>query len=146
MILGSRPIEPHTDAMSYRRSIRTREAVGLAVLLCGASLGAQAVPADPGWPRYYSNGAADLVVYQPQVDQWSDFKTLAGRCAFALTPERGRDPLYGTFRFAGDTLVDTDRRLVLLRNLRAFDMRFPSAPGDASAQWSELTRQLLPSD
>ena len=88
----------------------------------------------------------DLVVYQPQVDSWSGFRTLAGRCAFALTPVRGRDPIYGTFRFAADSLVDTDRKLVLLRDIRAHDMRFPSAPGGTSGQWANLTKQLLPSE
>lgn len=101
---------------------------------------------DPGWPRRYSDGKADLVVYQPQVDQWKDFKLLQGRCAFALTTVRGKGPVYGTFRFEGETLVDTDHKVVLLRNVRAFDMRFPSAPVEASPGWAELTKKLLPSD
>src|ERR1051325_3166795 len=116
-------------------------------LLFGACLCAQVPSAnDPGWPRHYSNGTADVVVYQPQVDQWSDFKTLTGRCAFALTPMRGGEPLYGTFRFEGATLVDADKKLVLLRNLRAFDMRFPSTPRGTPEQYSNVMRQLLPSD
>src|ERR1044071_1956228 len=90
-----------------------------------ACLLAQVPPAgDPGWPRHYSNGTAELVVYQPQVDKWSDFKQLTGRCAFALTAMRGADAVYGTFRFEGSTLVDADQKLVLIRNVRAFDMRF----------------------
>src|SRR5262249_21311908 len=112
----------------------------------GVSLEAQSAPADLGWPRFYSSASADVVVYQPQVDAWKDFKSLTGRCAFALTVARGRDPIYGTFRFEADSLVDADRRVVLLRNIREFDMRFPSAPGGASAEWSELTRRILPSD
>ena len=133
------------NAMKSHRSSRLTETVGLAVLLCCIGLSAHAAP-DPGWPRYYSNSTADLVVYQPQVDGWRDFKVLTGRCAFALTAVRGRDPLYGTFRFEGHTLVDTDQKLVLLRNLSALDMRFPSAPRGTSPEWSELTRRLLPSD
>ena len=116
-------------------------------VLLGACLCAQTPPAgDPGWPRHYSNGAADLVVYQPQVEKWSDFKKLTGRCAFALTLVRGRDPVYGTFRFEGDTLVDADQKLVLLRNLRALDMRFPSTPRGTSEHYSDVMRQLLPSE
>jgi hypothetical protein len=134
------------NSIKSHRSSRVVETLRLAVLLCWIGLQAHATPADPGWPRYYSNSATDLVLYQPQVDAWRDFKMLTGRCAFALTPVRGRDPLYGTFRFEGHTLVDTVQKLVLLRDLRAFDMRFPSAPGGTSAEWSELTRHLLPSD
>ena len=132
--------------MNRSRFTRFTEVLGLAILFCGPGLSAHTAPADPGWPRNYSNGTADLVVYQPQVDKWSDFKTLTGRCAFALTPSRGRDPVFGTFRFAADTLVDANQRVVLMRNIRAVDMRFQEAPGATSAQWSELTRQLLPSD
>lgn len=118
-------------------------ATAFALALC---LHAQPTASDPGWPRYYSNGTSDLVVYQPQVEVWNDFKTLTGRCAFALTTVRGREPVYGTFRFAADTLADTHQKVVLLRNVRAFDMRFPSATGGTSAPWSDLTRQLLPSN
>jgi hypothetical protein len=122
----------------------------LTILLAGASfLFSQTPPpaaADPGWPRYHTNGTSDLVVYQPQVDSWNDFKVLNGRCAFALTPVRGKEPSYGTFRFTADTLVDADQKMVLLRNVKAFDMRFPSAPGGASNKLSDLTRQLLPTD
>jgi hypothetical protein len=64
------------------------------------------------WPRQ-PNGTADLVVYQPQVDAWRDFKSLKGRCAFALRPTRDTGPVYGTFRFEGDTLVDADHKWVL---------------------------------
>jgi hypothetical protein len=118
----------------------------LAILFFASILRAQGAAADPGWPRRYSNGSAELVVYQPQVDAWNDFKVLKGRCAFALQPARGAEPVYGTFRFEGDTLVDADRKVVLLRNIRAFDMRFPSVPGGVSAQSSELAKKLLPSD
>jgi hypothetical protein len=144
MILGSSDREPQTGVMNHHRWSFLTVTSGLMFLVC--SVHAQNKPGDPGWPRYYSNGNADLVVYQPQVDAWNAFKSLTGRCAFALTPVRGRDAVYGTFRFATETLVDTDHRVVLLRNVRADDMRFPSAPGGTSAQLSELTRQLLPSD
>ena len=62
---------------------------------------------------------AVLVAYQPQADAWRDFKLLTGRCAFALTPVRGRDLLYETFRFGGHTLVDADQKLVLLTSGRS---------------------------
>jgi hypothetical protein len=124
---------------------RFRKMLGLGLLLCGAGL-ATASPGDPGWPRHYSNGSSALVVYQPQVSAWREFKTLTGRCAFSLTTAPGRELQYGTLQFIADTLVDTQQRLVLMRNVRILDMRFPSVPGGASEQLSALTRQLLPSD
>lgn len=116
----------------------------LTFLASAGTLLSQATPADSGWPRVYANGSASLVVHQPQVDRWSDFRKISGRCAVAISPARGREPVYGTFRFEADTLVDPDLKLVLLRNINAFDMRFP--PSTASVPLADLTRQLLPSE
>src|SRR5262249_15826437 len=54
-------------------------------------------------------GGASLVVYQPQVDAWKEFKILTGRCAFALKEAPGGNPVYGTFRFEAETLADRER-------------------------------------
>ena len=113
------------------------------VLLAATALAAQ--PADPGWPRSFTDGTSEVVVYQPQIDRWTDFKNIAGRSAFALRPARNQEPVYGTFRFEAETLTDPDRRVVLMRSVRVFDMRFPSAPGGASAQWAAIARRVLPS-
>ena len=146
MILGSIDLQPHADVMNGHRSNWLTELLILGVWFSGGAFEIQGATADPGWPRRYSNGTASLVVYQPQVDSWSDFKTLTGRCAVALTEVGGREPVYGTFRFEGDTLVDTTQRIVLMRNIRAADMRFPGAPGGRSSQLADLTRKLLPSE
>lgn len=144
MILGADRAQPHTGRMN-RRAIRFKQALGVFAFI-GASLLYAQTPGDPGWPRHYSNGVSSVVIYQPQVDSWNSFKALTGRCAFGLSPSRGADIVYGTFRFNAETIVDADQKLVLLRNIQAFDMRFPSAPGGALAQWAELTRQIIPAD
>ena len=146
MILAARELTLHTEGMNSGRAFRFVGLSCLTALLCCLAQGLPAGGSDPGWPRHYSNGTASLVVYHPQIETWSDFKVLRGRCAFGLTIAPNRDPLYGTFRFEGETLVDPDQKLVLVRNLRALDMRFPSAPGGASAQWSELAKQMFPTD
>ena len=128
MTLCLRVMHFHTEAMNANRWI-----AAAALLVSGFSVFADA-PSDPGWPRVYSNGSATAVVYQPQVDSWTDFKLIRGRCAFALTAAPGKGQVYGTFRFEADTLTDTGTKLVLLRNVRAFDMRFPGAAVSAKAQ------------
>lgn len=128
--------------------MKTIRFLNLSVLLALAStrLIAQNTLSDQGWPRTYSNGTSQLIVYQPQIDEWADFKTLRGRCAFALSPATGKDPVYGTLRFEGETLVDASQKVVLLRNIQATDLRFPSA-SDATAQnLTKLASSLLPTD
>jgi len=41
------------------------------------------LPADIGWPRQYTDGAAALVLCQPQVDSWKDFAKATARFAVA---------------------------------------------------------------
>jgi hypothetical protein len=140
MMLGGCSLPPHTVAMNSQW-MRTVFTLGMAI-----ALRAQNSLHDPGWPRSFSDGSASLVVYQPQIDGWSDFKTLTGRCAFALRTQSQAEPVYGTLRFRADSLVDADSRIVLLRAIQAFDMRFPSSPGGTSPERSQLVRRLLPAE
>lgn len=115
-----------------------------AAVLLGSGLFGQTRPADPGWPRTYTNGTAELIVYQPQVDAWTDFKSLKGRCAVALRPASKGDTRYGTFRFSAETLVDAGAKLVLLRDIQILDLQFAAASETASSQWSSAVRAMLP--
>jgi hypothetical protein len=42
-------------------------------------------PMDPGWPRQKSSPVGQLVLYQPHIDEWKDFRVLTGRMAISLT-------------------------------------------------------------
>lgn len=132
--------------MRHRCSTPHRILLSLALLYWAALTGALASSSDPGWPRIYSDGQAEMVVYQPQIEEWTDFKQLKGRCAFALRAARSQEPVYGTFRFEGDTLTDADRKLVLIRNVRATDLRIPGWSETAAAEWRATARRLLPKD
>src|SRR4030095_14430862 len=55
---------------------------------------------DPGWPREVTQGGAKLVYYQPQIDEWKDYRELTGDVAVSLTPAGGEArlgvaPLHG---------------------------------------------------
>lgn len=140
MILGRIGRILHTGHM--KRLVST---IAPAVLISSGLV--YGTPADPGWPRSYSDGSgATLVVHQPQVEGWKDFKLLSGRCAFALHLSPKQEPVYGTFKFQADTLVDTDQKLVLFRNIRAQDMRFPSAKGGQSKEFADAAARLMPGD
>lgn len=64
---------------------------------------------DNGWPREVANNDAKLVYYQPQVDDWKDFKNITARIAFSLTPKDGKEVL-GVVSLKAGTLVDKDTR------------------------------------
>ena len=41
---------------------------------------------DPGWPRQFVRPGGTLVVYQPQVDDWTNYTDLKWRMAFSADP------------------------------------------------------------
>jgi hypothetical protein len=100
---------------------------------------------DAGWPRQYSDGNARLVLYQPQVDSWTDFKRLAARFAVSLTVSKHAEPVWGVLSIQFDTSVDLKSRTVNFGNFIVSETRYPSARDEAEAQnWQALSIKLLP--
>src|SRR3977135_1626235 len=64
-----------------------------------------ALSSDLGWPRQYSAGTARLVLYQPQVETWTDYKRLTARFAAALFTGKGSQPVWGVLSIESGTLV-----------------------------------------
>jgi hypothetical protein len=103
------------------------------------------VAPDPGWPRQYTNGTATLMLYQPQVDSWPEFKHATGRFAASLTAAKGAKPSYGVVTFECDTIADMDTRTVGIPNFKVTDIHYPGAKNDAESQsLVDLTKKLLP--
>jgi hypothetical protein len=66
-------------------------------------------PTDIGWPRQVQNDKGTLVYYQPQVDEWKNYKELMARMAFSLTPKGGKQAL-SVVSLQCATTVDQDTR------------------------------------
>jgi hypothetical protein len=98
---------------------------------------------DIGWPRQVAKNGATLVYYQPQIDDWSDYKQLTGRVAFSLTPAGGKQT-FGVASFLAGTLVDRDTRTAFFRDIQINDVRFPSLDDAAAMPMEQLLRQLVP--
>lgn len=100
---------------------------------------------DPGWPRQKTSPAGKLVYYQPQVDHWNNYKDLAFRMAFSLTPAGGKQ-VVGVVNIQSQTDVNVDARTVLLSNPSVTDTHFPSLDASAAAQMDQLVRTFLPAN
>lgn len=115
-------------------------------LVLAAQLGALAPgPAraqDPGWPRELTSGQSRLVLYEPQVDAWKDFRELDFRLAFELTPANGK-PAVGIGEMRARTDVDVDTRQAVIRNLEVVQTRFPSAPPEQQQRLDALFRKFV---
>jgi hypothetical protein len=100
-------------------------------------------PMDPGWPREVAKDGAKLVYYQPQIDEWKDYKKLAMRMAFALTPAGGKEVL-GVAELRAGTVADMEARTVVIKSIEVAATRFPSLDDKTAKSMDALLRKLAP--
>jgi hypothetical protein len=103
----------------------------------------RAADKDPGWPREITNQGNTLVLYQPQVDDWKNFRELDWRMAFSLTPAGGREAV-GVGTLHSNTEIDNDNKIVLLTDLKIVHSNFPSLDPQSAAKMGELLQTFLP--
>ncbi|APC14439.1 hypothetical protein BLL42_01305 [Pseudomonas frederiksbergensis] len=102
----------------------------------------RAATLDPGWPREVVRDGATLTYYQPQIDDWTDFKQLTGRMAINITPPGGK-PQVGVVTLQTHTDVDIDSRNALLSNPQIVSTAFPGADQATSQKLDQLVREFL---
>jgi len=100
-------------------------------------------PADPGWPREIMRDGIKLTVYQPQLDEWKDYRELKARIAFVLTPKDGK-PVVGIGNLEGATTANVAERTVLIRDLKIASARFPSLPDAETGPMEGLLKKTFP--
>lgn len=82
---------------------------------------------DHGWPRLFKANGYEVMVHQPQIDEWKDFKKIFFRAAIVVGPEgkvEARE--YGILRVSAATRVDMETRLVLLQDRKLEELTFPA--------------------
>jgi hypothetical protein len=114
--------------------------VSLVLILVSATTG---VAQDAGWPRQRTDNGNILITYQPQVDEWKDFRELDFRMAISLTPAGGK-PAVGVVELHGETIVDSDNKMVTIGNLKINRSNFPSLDPSTAARMDQLFRRFLP--
>src|SRR4029078_9941073 len=82
-------------------------------------------PDDPGWPRVFTEDAASVKLYQPQLDEWTNYQRIRFRCAMSVTVRPGQPEVFGVVEYVADTFCDRETRTVTIVNpVRQF--RFPN--------------------
>ena len=103
---------------------------------------AQSTPTqDFGWPRQIAKEGSTLIYYQPQIDDWKDYKDLTCEMAFSLTP-KGSWQVLGVATMEATTITDKDAHTVFIRDVKVNDVRFPSLSQDSVSLISDLFRKL----
>ncbi len=102
-----------------------------------------ATTSDLGWPRQIEQDGATLVYYQPQIDEWKDYKNITARMAFSLKPKNGKETL-GVADLSGKTDVNKDNRTVYLHNVSVTAARFPALNETDAASMEKLFKKIVP--
>ncbi len=99
---------------------------------------------DSSWPREkYSNGTR-LIVYQPQVDDWTNFQDLSWRMAISLTPKTGKTAV-GVVEMKGNTNIDNVAKLVTITNPEITGTYFPSLDNATKEKMDQVFKTFVPS-
>ncbi len=99
---------------------------------------------DVGWPRQIEANGVKLIYYQPQIDEWKDYKDLSGRFAFSLT-SGGKESL-GVAAFKAKTSTDKESRTVYCHDISVTDVRSPSMDAKTLQTMEKQLKSLLPTD
>ncbi len=121
------------------------QATAVAAAAAGSKSASEANPpeVDPGWPREFKNAGGKLLTFQPQVDEWKDFKEITWRMAVALTPAGGKEVL-GAATMRGQTDVDNEKHVVTIHDLVLVRANFPSLDATESAKMQQLLGTFVP--
>ncbi|MEI6915038.1 MAG: hypothetical protein WCL39_07900, partial [Armatimonadota bacterium] len=114
-------------------------------LLCVTALllNSQVVSAQgSAWPKTMTMQGTKLVLYQPQVDEWTNFTDIVFRMAFTLTPQGGKDAV-GVMAVQAKTQNNVDTRTVVFTNMVITGTTFPSLSDSDAAQMDQLVRSFV---
>ncbi len=100
---------------------------------------------DIGWPRKVSGEHAVIIYYQPQIDQWENYKKLSGRFAFSMTPSGGQE-VVGVASFVCDTKTDKEARTTYMHHMNYKDVRFQSLDDKQAASMKKTFISMMPEE
>jgi hypothetical protein len=98
---------------------------------------------DIGWPRQITKDGATLIYYQPQIDEWKDYKEITADVAFSLKTANGQQSM-GVASIKAGTLVDKNARTVFIRDITVTSVRFPGLEESAKASMEFAFKSLVP--
>jgi len=98
---------------------------------------------DSSWPREKFSNGTSLIIYQPQVDDWKNFRDLSWRMAISLTPKGGKTAV-GVVEMKGNTNIDNVAKLVVISNPQVTSTYFPSLDKATADKMEQLFKTFVP--
>ncbi len=97
---------------------------------------------DIGWPREKSSADATIIYYQPQLDEWKDYRELDARMAVSIKPKTGQ-PAVGVVYLRARTDANLETRNVVLSQFQITSTKFPSLDQAGAAAMGQLVKTFL---
>ncbi|MCI0613255.1 hypothetical protein L0244_09715, partial [bacterium] len=98
------------------------------------------------WPKEIKHAKGKIVIYQPQIDEWPDYKVVKARSAIAFLPNGETNPKLGIIEMQAKTEVDFESRLVKLTHLQITNSNFPGATKEKNTESLAGLQKMLNSD
>jgi len=77
------------------------------------------------WPRQYdTDSGASIVLHQPQITEWEDYRKATALIAAEFRPKKDADPHYGVIEIKADTDADQTDDTVVISNLTVTKLTF----------------------
>jgi hypothetical protein len=110
----------------------------------GASAATAVAVAPLPWPRVIDRDGNHVVVYQPQLRSWQNYRTLVADSAISITLAGQQKPILGVVSWKADTIANVSTRTVFVRNIEVLSSRFPSLPPDQEAMMEQRMHAVYP--
>jgi len=101
-------------------------------------------PFDEGWPRLYTIDGNEILLQQPQVDEWRNYTTLFARLAVTVKLKGAPEALAGVIELKAATVTDHEARLVTMYKPEITAVRFPDVPAETAAELEKAVRSITP--
>ena len=84
------------------------------------------------YPQTFDAGTHEIIKYQPQIDEWKDFKLIKARMAISIQQKGSEEePKYISIEFEADTVVDKEEGVVHIGPRRVRKLIFVDAKDEA---------------
>ncbi len=102
-------------------------------------------PVDGGWPKsFVTPTGARMILYQPQIADWTNEKTLTLYAAVSYTPAGTQQAVLGTVQAEAQTKVSLSERLVDFSVFEITDSNFPTLGKDQTNEIVAEIKQAIP--
>ncbi|MTI18780.1 hypothetical protein E1162_16155 [Rhodobacteraceae bacterium RKSG542] len=98
-----------------------------------------------GWPRtFQTQDGAVLVLYEPQISEWTDYSTLKALVATEYRSDAKAAPIFGILDVEGKTFSNADSDEVMVTDVKLAGLNFSTLSKDELAKLSLEVGKLLP--